>query len=113
MSMFQEDPYSALMGGGQPDPQMMGDPGGMDAMQGPPMMPPEDAAPQELSAVDHLRTAIEHAQAALVSEPDDGDSQALAKVVQGLYAILATRQKESDQTMGNPTLLRTLRRSGS
>lgn len=88
-----EDPYSALMGGGPP---------------------PAELAPEPpVSAVEHLRQAIEHAQAAQVAEPDDADSQQLAKLVSGLYQILANRQKEHDQTMGNPTLLRTLRRSGA
>lgn len=91
-------------------PQMMGPP---DQQQGP---PPEllaalmggagagQAAPpdqeQQMSSVDHLRAAIEHAQAALVGEPDDADSQALAKAVQGLYQILASRQKEQDSLVG-------------
>lgn len=72
------------------------------------MQPPQD---QEMSAADHLRLAIEHAQAALVGEPDDVDSQSLAKVVQGLYAILAARQKETQQTLGNPAQQRTIGRS--
>jgi hypothetical protein len=93
-----------------PDPAMMGGPP-------PPMMtetPPSAEEPSELSSpVEHLRMAIQHAQAALVGEEDDADSQALSKLVSGLYQILAARQKDSDQTMGNPSLLRTLRRSGS
>lgn len=92
-----EDPYSALMGGGAP----------MTAPDAPQPEPETD-----MSAVEHLRMAIEHAQAALVMEPDDEDSQSLSKVVAGLYAIVSARQKERDQTMGNPSLLRTLRRSG-
>ena len=102
---IMEDPYAALMGG--PPPM---DPAAMGAAPGP--VVPVDEEP-ELDPVEHLRLAIEHAQAALVAEPDDADSQALSKVVSGLYQILASRQKESDQMMGNPTLLRTLRRSGA
>lgn len=67
----------------------------------------------ELDAVGHLRAAIEHAQAALVSEQDDEDSQVLSKLISGLYQIEARRKKESRQTLGNPTLLRMLRRSGA
>lgn len=82
-------------------------------MGGLPSMPSEPPADEpDLDPVEHLRSAIEHAQAALVGEPDDADSQALSKAIAGLYAILARRQKQSDQTMGNPSLLRTLRRSG-
>ena len=104
-------------------PDMMGQggpPPGMDQGQGPPPellaqlmggmgasggMPPqgmgEEQEPQgEMTTVEHLRIAIEHAQAALVAEPDDADSQALAKVVQGLYAIFAQRQKEQEQLLG-------------
>ena len=72
---------------------------------------PEPEAPPEMSPVDHLRQAIEHAQAALTAEPDDADSQALAKVVQGLYAILAQRQKEEMQVMGNPATQRVVGRA--
>lgn len=86
-----------------PDPTMLGG-------APPPPSPVEEE--EELDPIEHLRSAIEHAQAALVAEPDDADSQALSKVVAGLYQILAARQKDSDATMGNPTLLRTLRRSG-
>ena len=64
-----------------------------------------------MDPLEHLRAAIEHAQAALVMEPDDIDSQLLSKVVSGLYQILANRQKEQDQALGNPGLMRTLRRS--
>ncbi len=75
--------------------------GGGGAPSGPP--PEQDLGPEpapQASAVDHLRQAIEHAQAALQLEPDDADSQNLAKVVQGLYAILAGRQKEHESLMG-------------
>ena len=86
---------------GQMQDQMSGmaPPGGMEAMmgQGPPQGPSEDP-------LEHLRQAIEHAQAALQAEPDDADSQALAKVIQGLYAILANRQKEQQQLMGGGNL---------
>ena len=89
-------------------------------MAAPPMMPgmPSPVVEEppveepELDPVESLRNAIEFAQAAQIGEPDDEDSRKLAKVVADMYAILAARQKERDQTMGNPTLLRTLRRSG-
>lgn len=82
-------------------------------------LPPElaalmggEPAEQELSPADHLRAAIEHAQAALVDEPDDADSQALAKVVQALYQILSSRQDAEAQAMGgNPKQMRAMRRS--
>ena len=99
-----------IPGGPMPDParmqQMMQE---LQQGGGQPQAPPEDAP---LDPLEHLRAAIEHAQAALVAEPDDADSEGLAKVVQGLYRILAQRQKESDGALGNPALMRTLRRSG-
>lgn len=64
-----------------------------------------------MSAADHLRVAIEHLQAAQVSEPDDADSQALAACAAKLYQILAARQKERDGMLGNPGMARALRRS--
>ena len=64
--------------------------------------PPEQ--PPEMDPIEHLRQAIQHAQAALVAEPDDMDSQSLAKVVQGLYSILANRQKEQEQLLGGGNL---------
>ena len=95
----------AMMGGAPP----MGGPppgfGGMPMGEGP---PPQ----QQESAVDHLRQAIEHAQAALTSEPDDADSQALAKVIQGLYAILAQRQKEQEGLLGGGNVRALSRLSG-
>lgn len=87
---------------------MMGGGGGMPATPDAAMSQPQVGQPQ-MSPVDHLRAAIEHAQAALVGEPNDGDSQQLAKAVQGLYAILTARQKESDSVMGmQPQLRRAL-----
>ena len=96
------------MGPFMPDAQMGA------SMMAPPAAPPASVeGPPDLDPVEHLRAAIQHAEAAQVSEPDDADSQQLAKLVAGLYAILAARQKQTDQMMGNPTLLRTLRRSGA
>ena len=97
----------AMMGGAPP---MAGPPpgfGGMPMGEGPPPPPP-----QQESAVDHLRQAIEHAQAALTSEPDDADSQALAKVIQGLYAILAQRKKEQEGLLGGGNVRALSRLSG-
>ena len=105
------------------DPAMMGGPppmGGAPPMGGPPPgfggMPMGEGPPpppsQQESAVDHLRQAIEHAQAALTSEPDDADSQALAKVIQGLYAILAQRQKEQEGLLGGGNVRALSRLSG-
>jgi hypothetical protein len=74
--------------------------------------PPEEEAAPELSPADHLRAAIEHAQAALVDEPDDADSQQLAAVVKSLYAILSGRQDAEDRASGgDPKQMRVLRRS--
>lgn len=84
---------AALMGGAGGG---MGDPG-----MG---MPPEPEPEPEMSPIDHLRQAIEHAQAALVAEPDDVDSQNLAAAVKQLYAILASRQKEHESLMGGGNL---------
>lgn len=73
--------------------------------------PEEEAAP-DLSPADHLRAAIEHAQAALVDEPDDADSQQLAAVVKSLYSILSGRQDAEDRAAGgDPKQMRVLRRS--
>ena len=69
---------------------------------GPSMQGPPAPEPQQVSPVEHLRLAIEHAQASMVGEPSDGDSQTIAKVIQALYSILATRQKQTQQVMGNP-----------
>ena len=81
--------------------------------QGPAMSPPPTGDGSDvgtgMSAADHIRAAIEHAQAALVGEPNDADSQTLALIVQKLYQIFAARQKQQDQTMGNPNTLQTLR----
>lgn len=77
---------------------------------GAPMGPPEPEPEPEMGPLDHLRQAIEHAQAALVDEPDDADSQALSKVIAGLYQILAQRQKEQDSLMGGNNM-RALRRT--
>lgn len=65
----------------------------------------------QMSVIDHLRQAIEHAQAALVGEKDDADSQQLAKIVQGLYQIFAQRQKEEQSVLGNPATQRVVARS--
>jgi hypothetical protein len=77
----------------------------------PPVGPPQGGPGAGGSAViDHLRQAIDHAQAALNAEPDDVDSQNLAKIVQGLYAILAGRQKEQESAMGMTPALKLLSR---
>ena len=104
--------YEALQGaqGGIP-------PQGMGQMQAVGQMPPggmesqgDPGQGQGSAAVEHLRQAIEHAQAALQAEPDDADSQMLAKVIQGLYGILSNRQKEQEQLLGGGNL-RALSRS--
>lgn len=77
-------------------------------------MPDAGMAPEqeELTPLDHLRAAIEHAQGALTGEPDDADSASLAKVVQQLYAILAQRQDaEMKAGGGDPKQLRQLSRA--
>lgn len=63
------------------------------------------------SAADHLRAAIEHAQAALQMEPDDQDSQALASAIQALYRIVAARQKEQMDLMSGKATPRALSRA--
>lgn len=70
-----------------------------------PLMPtgPQDAADPQ-AAIEHLKEAIKQAQAALVSEPNDADSQALADIVKQLYAIIAKRQKETQAAMGGPAM---------
>ena len=67
------------------------------------------------AAIEHLKQAIEHAQAALVSEPNDQDSQALAQIVKELYAIIAGRQKEDQKAMGGamPALQRAMMAQGA
>ena len=89
--------------------------GGMQEGMPPPSMGPQGPPPppeeeEDVDPLEHLRLAIEHAQAALVAEPDDADSQQLSKVISGLYQILAQRQKEQDQLMGGGNL-RALRRT--
>ncbi len=84
--------------------------GGFGEPVGPPDVPPAGTG---MNPVEHLRASIEHAQAALVAEPDDKDSQKLAQVIQGLYSILADRQKNSDQALGgNPAVMSMLRQAG-
>jgi hypothetical protein len=92
-------------------------------------MPPGESLPPELAAIlaasqqtqpqqqeqpvdptEHLRIAIEHLQQAQVAEPSDADSQALATCASKLYQILASRQKELDTALGNPTLMSLSRR---
>jgi hypothetical protein len=108
-------------GGAPPDPtqggvppelmQLLQDAGGPpdQASQLPPSSPAQGDGTDPL---EHLRMAIEHAQAAQVSEPDDADSAKLSKLVAGLYQILADRQKMHDQAMGNPAVARVLRGTG-
>lgn len=96
MSMMQPDGSGmSLAQPGQPGQSQPGQGGGTG-------MSPEE----------HLRAAIEHLQAAQVTEPDDQDSQTIAKCAASLYAIVSGRQKEQDQMLGNPGLQRALRRSG-
>jgi hypothetical protein len=84
----------------------------MGALGAPPEAVAEEPPEEELSPVEHLRAAIEHAQAALTDEPDDADSAQLAKIVQGLYSILSQRQDSEDRAAGgDPKQLRMLRRS--
>lgn len=91
----------ALMGGGPP--MAGGDPFAGGA--------PQEAPAPEMSVIEHLRQAIEHAQAALVAEPDDIDSQKLTRAVGLLYDFLAGRQKEEESVMGNAATQRVLKRS--
>lgn len=73
-----------------------------------------DGGDASMSPLDHLRSAIEHSQAALLAEPDDADSRELAKLVQGLYAIVAARQEDSDRAQGgDPKQMRLLRRASA
>ena len=77
-----------------------------------PTGPQETADPQ--AAIEHLKQAIQHAQAALVSEPNDADSQSLADIVKQLYAIIAGRQKEDEKALGGamPALRRAMMSQG-
>jgi len=59
-----------------------------------------------------LRVALMHIQSALQDEPDDEDSQKLAKVAADLYALLVGRQKEADDALQGRTTPRFLRRNG-
>lgn len=103
---------------GGPPPELlaalMSGAGAGDVGAGPPGAAPPDAGPpsdQGTSALDHLRQAIEHAQQALMLEPDDEDSRKLARAVQMFYEVLAERQREERQVMGNPATQRVLKRS--
>ena len=95
-----------MMGG---PPMMDGPPPGMGAPT-PGGLPPQGGQPPEVDPVEHLRMAIEHAQAALVSEPDDQDSQLLSKLIAGLYQILAARQKEQETALGMTPAMKLLTR---
>ena len=66
-----------------------------------PMIPDGSMMPQQQpNPVQLLRSAIQNLEQALQLEPDDADSQKLASNIQGLYAILAARQKEQDDMLG-------------
>lgn len=93
-------------GMGGPPPGMM-PPGG--APQGAPSGPPGGGGPP-IDPVEHIRTAIEHVQAAVIGEPDDPDSQALARVLAALYQILAGRQKEQEAAMGTSPAIKAMSR---
>jgi hypothetical protein len=70
---------------------------------------PPETQDQGSSAEELLSQGIEILQAALQAEPDPQDSQAIAEIVKQLYAILGTRQKESDEALQgkmNPRMLR-------
>lgn len=81
-------------------------------MAGPPGMagPPQGGQPPD--TVELLRAALSYAQAALEAEPDDVDSQQLARVIQGLYQILASRQKEQEAALGVSPAIKSLARAG-
>jgi hypothetical protein len=83
--------------GGLPPEALMALLGGGPDAGGP---PPEGADEGTgMSPAEHLRAAIAHAQAALVGEQSDPDSQKLADVVKGLYSILADRQKQQQKML--------------
>lgn len=71
---------------------------------------PNPAKADNVDPLEHLRASIEHAQAALVSEPDDQDSQLLSKLISGLYQILANRQKEQQAAMGTTPAMKAMSR---
>jgi hypothetical protein len=60
---------------------------------------------------DHLRAAIEHAQQALMGEPDDPTSATLAAALKQLYQVFATRQKEDEAAMGVTPAIKSLSRN--
>lgn len=111
------DPTQLQQGGAPPDPSAQMPPGLMDALMAsggggadPASGPgdpaggpygPDPGSPSQgdgINPTEHLRMAIEHAQAALVGEPSDPDSAKLSDILKGLYGILADRQKQQ-QTM--------------
>jgi hypothetical protein len=74
------------------------------AGQGPP-----DHGQTPGSWTDHLRAAIEEAQAAAAAAPDDQHSQMIHQMVAGLYKIMVSQQDQKTQAMGgNPTQMRAL-----
>ena len=86
----------------------------MGALQGgaPEMGAPPVEAEEELSSVEHLQAAIEHAEDAMVGEPYEADSAQLAKIVHQLYALLAKQQDDGTKAQGgDPGQVRTLRRA--
>lgn len=62
------------------------------------------------AALEKLRAAIEEAQQAQQLEPDDQHSKQIAAAIKLMYDILAQIQKDHDQTLGNPTAARAIRR---
>jgi hypothetical protein len=69
-----------------------------------------EQAPPQMTAVDHLRQAIEHAQMAMQAEPDDQISRELSKAVQVLYGITALLQKEQEAAMGTTPAIKAMGR---
>lgn len=57
-----------------------------------------------------FKNAIQLLEGVLHHEPDDVDSAELAKILQGLYRLLANRQKEMDDSLGGKLSPRMMRR---
>jgi surface antigen len=96
-------------GAGGPPPELLALLAG-GAGAGAAAQPDPNQGPDADAAMENLRGAIEQAQKAQQLEPDDQHSKQIAAAIKLMYDILAQIQKDHDQTLGNPTAARAIRR---
>ena len=86
--------------------------------QGPQMMPPgmggapPEQGPPRADPKQMLRKVVDDITLLLAAEPDDQDSQLIAKGLALFQTILANRQKEQQAALGASPALRAMSRAG-